>query len=259
MAEERLKHPPMIEALVEIKWELTERSSAGYYDPHYQLLLGSFYDKIKSRYPYHEPLPTSEVPDDVTGRMVKHRFRTAKNEWPLVQIGPGVITVNETGKYDTFEVFKPRVIEVIGALFDCHPNTDDLKISSLQIRYIDAVEFDYYESNICDFLTDKMHIESKIPECLTISGNTEELPISFALGTVLRCKEPPGNATLKINTGHRLKQRAVIWNQIFESSGEDVPKMPDEFEDWIDKAHKIIHAWFDGIIEGDLKEGFNSD
>ncbi|MFC1676015.1 TIGR04255 family protein [Planctomycetota bacterium] len=257
MPEEQLKNPPIIEALVEIKWELKEKTSAGYYDPHYQLLLGTFYQNIKSMYPFHEALPTSEIPDDVTGSVVKHRFRVGDGEWPLVQIGPGIITINETEKYDTFATFKPKAIGVVKALFKSYPNIKDLKISSLQIRYIDGVEFDYSKENICEFISNKMHIESKTPNCLIIQDNTEQFPTRYSLGTTLRCSTPPGIASFQVNTGHRFKQRAVIWNQIFESMEPDLPDMPNGFDEWITKAHDVIDIWFKGIIEGDLKEEFN--
>lgn len=261
MVEDSFKKPPIIEALVEIRWKLKEKTPAGNnIDPHYQFLLGTFFEKIKTEYPFHEPLPTSTVPDEITGRMVKHRFRVAENDWPLVQIGPGIITVNETKKYGTFEQFKPKAVNVVNALFDSHPNKEDLEISSLQLRYIDAVEFDYSESNICDFLNKKMHIPSEIPSFLLLKDKIEKMPVSHSLKTSLRCNDPAGVASLTVSTGHKIKQRAVIWNQILESKGADVPNnMPDDFTKWIVDAHDVIDAWFRSIIKGNLEQEFNSE
>ena len=87
MVEEILKNPPIVEALVEVRWELKEKTPGVHFDPHYQFLLGTFRESLKGVYPFHEPLPTSEVPDEMTGGMVKHRFRVAKDTWPLLQIG----------------------------------------------------------------------------------------------------------------------------------------------------------------------------
>jgi len=256
MSEEEMGNPPIVEALVEMKWELKEKTPIGYRDPHYQLLLGKFHDAIKGVYPFHEALPASGIPDDVTGSVVKHRFRRAKDDWPLVQIGPGIISVNETKKYKTFESFKPKVIEVVEALYDCYPRIEDLAISSLQLRYIDAHEFDYSENNICEFLSDVMHIRSEVPNVLLLT-DIEKKPMSYGLRMSFRCNKPAGVASFVLDTGHKLKRRAVIWNQILESSGADVPEMPGAFEGWIDEARGVIRAWFDGIIEGKLKEEFN--
>jgi len=230
---------------------LTERQ----FDPHYQLLLGKFHDAVKDEYPFHEALPASGIPDDVTGCVVKHRFRKAKDAWPLVQIGPGIICVNETKKYKTFDGFKPKVIDAVKALYDCYPRMEDLSITSLQLRYIDAYEFDYSGNDVCEFLSDVMHIDSKVPDVLLLA-DIERNPMSYGLRMSFRCNKPPGVASFVLDTGHKVKKRAIIWNQILESSGVDVPDMPSDFEGWIDEARDVIRGRFDGIIQDKLKEEF---
>ncbi len=105
MAEEPLRNPPLVEALVEVRWELVEKAPGVHFDPHYQFLLGTFRESLNEEYPFHEPLPTSALPDEITGGQVKHRFRAAKDAWPLVQIGPGIMTVNETEIFSTSQFF----------------------------------------------------------------------------------------------------------------------------------------------------------
>lgn len=257
MSEDELRNPPIIEALVEIKWELKEKTAIGYRDPHYQFLLGTFYNAIRDKYPFRESLPAHAVPDDVTGSVVKHRFRVAKDDWPLVQIGPGIMSVNETRKYKTFENFKPIVVGAVEALYNSYPRPEDLLITSLQLRYIDAYEFDYSENDICEFLSKLMHIESKVPDVLLLPHKIEKPPVSYGLRTSFRCNKPPGVASFVLDTGHKLMKRAIIWNQILQSSGADVPEMPSGFQPWIDAARDVIRAWFDGIIDGKLKEEFS--
>jgi len=257
MSGQAFKNPPIVEALVEIKWELKESTPMGKYDPNYQFLLGVFNAKIKSEYPYHEELPTSKIPDDVTGCMVKHRFRTGENDWPLVQIGPGVMTVNETKKYDTFDSFKPKAISAMGILFDSYPKRDELNITSLKLQYVNAHEFDFSKQKVQDFIFNEMHIKTELPSSFLVESKIEELPISYSLTTSLRCSEPPGIVSIFVATGHKLKQRAIIWHHIFESTKEDVPNMPDDFEEWLQAAHDVIHIWFGGVIEGKLKTEFN--
>ena len=76
-------------------------------DPHYRLLLGRLFDRFQKDYPVHEQLPTASLPDDMVGQVVQHRFRVAKDDWPLVQVGPGVFTVNDTQHY-TWTDFEQR-------------------------------------------------------------------------------------------------------------------------------------------------------
>jgi len=38
---------------------------------------------------------------------------------------------------------------------------------------------------------------------------------------------------------------------------EDIPNMPDNFEEWLQAAHDVIHIWFGGVIDGNLIAEFN--
>lgn len=256
---EQLANPPIVEALVEVGWAMDKSSGLNLIDPHYQLLLGSFYQRVKSEYPFHEALPAASIPDEVTGSVVKHRFRVAKDSWPLIQIGPGVMSVNETEKYTTFEKFKPRAIKALNDLFEAHPKSNELEIKRLILRYIDAKEIDYSQENIHKFISDKMHIPMKLPSFIFQNGNLEEIPTSFKWQTSLRCNDPAGMAILSFSTGIRSGKPALIWEQILRSEDDDIDNMPDKFGEWIDSAHKIIHAWFDKLIEGDLKREFSKN
>lgn len=85
-----LKNKPLVEAILEVKWALTSPTPGVQIDPHYKILLGRLYDKVCEQYPEHEQLPTATVPDEIVGHTVQHRFRYAPNDWPLIQVGPGI-------------------------------------------------------------------------------------------------------------------------------------------------------------------------
>ncbi|MCE5340552.1 MAG: TIGR04255 family protein [Planctomycetaceae bacterium] len=256
MAEVQLPNPPIVEALVEVRWAM-EKTSEQNPDPYYQLLLGSFYQKIKKDYPFHEALPASSIPDEITGSVVKHRFRVAENSWPLIQIGPGIMTINQSDGYTTFEKFKPMPINAINALFEIHPNPKELKIKNLVLRYIDAVKVDCSQVNILDFISDSMHTPVKLPNFIIQDENFEKKPTGLKWQTSLRCHQPAGMATLAFSTGTREGKPALIWEQILKSENDDIDEMPQKFETWIDSAHNVVHKWFQNIIEGDLRTEFS--
>ena len=147
-----LKNKPLVEAIFEIRWELQEPAPGMKIDPHYKILIGRIYDRVKDEYPFHEPLPTSTMPDEIAGYVVQHRFRTDKDKWPLIQIGPGIITLNDTEGY-VWEDFEKRIHKVLDVLFEAYPEVNNnLRINWLLLRYIDSVDFDYEENNIFSFL-----------------------------------------------------------------------------------------------------------
>ena len=55
-----------------------------------------------------------------------HRFRVAKESWPLVQIGPGLLTLNQTEKYSSMKEFKTTVIDVVTTLAHSYPDSANL-------------------------------------------------------------------------------------------------------------------------------------
>ena len=102
-----LKNKPLVEAIFELKWKLIQQDTGIYIDPHYKILIGSLYEKIKDKYPFYEQLETARMPDEIAAYLVQHRFRVKENDWPLIQIGPGIITLNDTDNY-VYHVFPTR-------------------------------------------------------------------------------------------------------------------------------------------------------
>src|SRR3989304_4360283 len=129
MAKER-KNKPLVEAIFEVRWKLQGAPPGPVIDPHYKLLLGRLFDRFLKDYPEHEQLPAANIPDEIAGYIIQHRFRVAANKWPLVQVGPGVFSVNSTSDY-IWPDFRLRVETALEKLYDAHPKVTDLKVTNL--------------------------------------------------------------------------------------------------------------------------------
>lgn len=90
MSDRILKNKPLVEAILEVKWALNAPAPNVSLDPHYKLLMGRMFDRLSERYPTHEQLPTAMMPDEIAAYLPQHRFRTGPEQWPLIQLGPGV-------------------------------------------------------------------------------------------------------------------------------------------------------------------------
>ena len=88
----RLPNAPLLEVIFELRWQIKEKEELN----KYQFLIGDLYSSIKENYPSRESLVPPQVPTDILINNPFHRFRKGKNEYPLVQIGPGVLTLNTT-------------------------------------------------------------------------------------------------------------------------------------------------------------------
>lgn len=251
-----LKNKPLVEAILEIRWQLRGKRPGPQVDPHYKLLLGRLFDRMLKDYPEHEQLPSANVPDELVGHVVQHRFRAAPDSWPLVQVGPGVFTVNSTADY-TWADFRPRVTTAIGRLYDAHPRVEEMRITTLSLRYIDAAHFDYTSHNVFEFLRDNLKLTVSLPENLFKETAVETIPGSFTWQTAYRLNNPKGLINLRFATGQKGNTPAVIWETTVESNGDDLPEMPNGFEEWLDAGHEITDDWFFKMIEGELERRFS--
>ncbi len=265
-----LKNKPLIEAIFELRWRhkinnLEETDTPPYkkdqkmrINPHYKLLVGRLYDKLIDEYPYHEELPASDIPVEFVGYIVQHRFRKDEKEWPLIQLGPGILTVNDTKGY-TWEDFEKRVEKAVETLFALYPKSgEDLIIERLMLRYIDSVDFNYENDNIFEFLKEKMKTQIILYEKLFEATNVELLPSNFDLRFDFKTHDPKGTVFLRFVRGKSniRKTDILLWETVVRSTSEEVPKRQSGIANWIKKAHNLTDDWFFKLIEGDLEKRF---
>jgi len=253
-----LKNKPLVETILEVKWALTSPVPGVLIDPHYKILVGRLYDRVFSDYGEHEQLPTAMIPDEIVGHMVQHRFRFGPNDWPLLQIGPGILTLNDTHKY-IWSDFRNRALTAVSKLFEAHPKPSDLKIESLLLRYINAIEFDYSAQDLFQFLKDKMKVGITLPESLFTSQGIQQNPTVLSLQSSFVCRNPNGLVTVRFASGQKEARPALLWETLVESKDGGVPAMPAGFASWIDTAHTITDDWFFKIIEGELERRFSGE
>lgn len=259
MPRKDLKNKPLVEAILELNWNLPAQPSQGMEgDPHYRLLLGRFSERVESDYPFHEPLPTAQIPDAMVAHMVQHRFRTGDGKWPLVQIGPGIMTVNETDGYKWCD-FKDRCEKAVKALFDAHPAKQKFAVEDLTLRYIDAVEVDFRLENVFKFLDEKMKTRISLPDSLFNGGRVHRSPVAFNWQASFPNNDPGGVITLRFAVGQRGGKPALIWETLVQAARDRMPSIPDGFSAWLGKAHDLTDDWFFKLIEGELERRFSGE
>lgn len=239
-----------------MRWKLFQPAKGVRMDPHYKLLLGRIYEKVKDSYPFHEQLGTAIMPDEIAGYVIQHRFRIAKNMWPLIQIGPGIITLNETEGY-VWEEFEMNISNLLNIFYKTYPDIENLKISRLLLRYIDAIELDYNNRNdIFKFLKEKMKMNININPELFIKTGVNKFPKHFDLKFSFPSKNPTGTVHLRFARGKKKEIDALIWETWVRSIGKSAPNKKEEIILWVKEGHKLTDDWFFKIIEGDLLRRF---
>ena len=251
-----LPHKPLVEAIFELKWDLSSINELGGVDPNYKLLVGLLFNRLKDHYPYHQALAQASMPEEISSHIVQHRFRTKKNHWPLVQIGPGIATLNDTDSYD-WKDFQAGISELVTALYEVYPDSDhSIRPVGLLLRYIDAIEFDFDKKNLFEFLRDHLKLDVKFDEELFENSPTSNHPIACDLRFRLPLSSPPGSAFLRFARGEHRGRPALIWETQVIARPDVVPESLDDICAWTAAAHEFTHSWFFKTLSPELLKRF---
>lgn len=254
-----LTNKPLVEAIFEIKWKLKETSPHIFIDENFNLLTGILYDKISNEYPFPVNLVPDFIPLESSPYAIRTQFRKQKEQWPLVQLGPGILTVNDTESY-VWEDFQERIIYILKCLFESFSKlSKEIQIESLILRYIDAFDFDYNSYDVYEFLQEQLKLHINLTPKLFAPNLIDSHPNDLNIDLTYKSKNPPGKVTLKFSTGHRKNLQgqmkpAVIWNTVFQSE-ENMSNLKEEgIIEWVNGAHTVTDHIFFTIIEGKLLE-----
>lgn len=256
MATRVLNKKPLVEAIFEMRWRLTGQGQTAKSDPHYKLLVGQLYDKLVNEYPFHETLPAADLPDGLFPHVVQHRFRHGDAQWPLVQVGPGVVTLNDTSKY-TWPDFVGRIPLVLDSVLGGYESAKQgIEITSLALRYIDAVDFDFESESIFPFLASKMRLSVEVPKDLFDGTQVSDRPASFDLGLSYPTTKPRGIVDLRFARGKQNEREALLWYTTVRTDEKQVVNGKEQIIEWLDCAHELTHDWFFKLIAGSLERSF---
>lgn len=258
----RLSRPPLQEAILEFKWRLVKTGQETYVDPAYPLYAGSLFERIRKDFPFSERLPVAEVPDEITPHMVKQRFRRASGLWPVVQVGPGVASLNFAKEYswDAFMSVATQLYPTLIEAYSLANNQESPAFESFVLRYVNAVSEEEVSSSPLEFLSRKLGTKLNLPPTITelsaVGGPASNLNLSIGLPL----KSPKGLGKIQLGTGKVNGRSAFIWDISVVSQNEELPvNQLHSMEKWLTNAHNVAESWFFALIEGDLFESFGGE
>jgi uncharacterized protein (TIGR04255 family) len=247
-----LPKAPLAEALFEMKWGQEQEG-----DTRYPVIVGRLHALMKDQYKVITNLPVNQVPANLTMHFVRHQLRPAENVWPVVQIGPGVLTVNETKNY-RWENFKPHVLNAISSLYQLSKEFGPLPLRSMLLRYINVFSLETVGRNSLEFLSRELKTNIKLPKVLFEEG-VDEHPLNTQFQIAFPSKKPLGIVQMQLGSGTSQNQPAFLWDLRFLSIDADLPRMPEDFSGWLEASHELIEKWFFSLSEGSLLNSFLSN
>ncbi len=270
MASRTLKKKPLVEAIFEMHWEiptgfpgLGANLPANFpqfaQDPSFPELFAKFLvAAAKKDYPHYEPVESGGMTENIAHQVV-HRFRAVPKGWPLAQLGPGILAINNTEGYDWSE-FMPRCLDGIALLSESHPQGDQIKIKRIVLRYVDAIISDVSTLGLSAFLNKKMRVNCALPISIFEKTNLAPSPTSFQWRSSYRSEAPDGMVNVLIALGTRndmpKPNDAVILTTEFITDIKSLALKDFDSKNWLTGSHKVLCDLFFELIDGQLKKEF---
>lgn len=239
---------PLVEAIFEIRWQLDGKGMKPPVDTNYKIFIGRMFDRAIQEYPHHVSLPPANLPDEISAYIVQHQFRKGKDEWPLIQIGQGILTLNDTEAY-SWSDFRKRAQNLMKMMFDAHPDSKKLRIQSLLIRYLNGKKFNFEKNDPMAFLK-KLQCNVTMDEKFFTTFDAQNKMTNFNFIFEIPINHPKGRIITRYGKGIlRGQPSAIVWEMGIVSEGNDAPKTAEGIIQWIDESHEIPHKWYDSIKE----------
>lgn len=252
-----LLHPPLVEVIFELRWELENDEQNGRMrDPSYPMMYGRLYERLKKDFPIVEDLPSVQAHPETTPFVPRHRLRKEKNGYPLVQVGPGIITFNDSKEYSwtNFKAMSSRLIE---SIIELYPKEGiPLNFIKSEIRYVNAIRVDIARENPLQFLADKLHMKVEMDEEFFMKNGLNQRPNAFGLNLAYSLEKPMGQLGISANLGQLEGKPAIIQQSVIHAFGELVPADASGFALWLEDAHEVAENTFQVFCKGELLEKF---
>lgn len=249
-----LLKPPLLEAIVELHWELQKDPQTGRLkDPSYPTLYGQLYERHKKEYPALEDLPSVQMHPEAAPYLVRHRMRKKQDGYPLLQVGPGIATANTSKEYE-WESFKEIASSLYRSIKELYPPTTALKFLKWEMRFLNAIPVDLEKEHPLSFLAEQLHL--KIEPCpdLFTWNPMGDLPLALHLNLAYPLQKPSGVWGLGVHLGQVEGRPCYIMQTQVHSAMEQISSMP--FDVWLEESHQVLARSFAALCKGDLMRKF---
>lgn len=248
----KLPNAPLQEAVFELRWTLdVTPEDQQEVDAGFELAQGKFQGLAEADFPFTQRLYPVSLPSTLLSYKVIHQFWRGENQFPVLQLGPGILTVNDTDKnYDWENEYFPLIERGINWLFDAYKNK--LHPTYINLRYIDSVELKNYDFNGAwlDFVKDNLKLDLR--NQFEHPGALKHFNISqsFAL-------EEEAELNISVNSGVQAKTGVplLIWQTGVVITGNlDRKKILTKVQD----AHQHASTLFKEMTKGPFYGSFCS-
>ncbi|MDP3313580.1 TIGR04255 family protein [Lutibacter sp.] len=238
----KLPNAPLIEVIFEIKWDVDKSDILDF-----QYLHGDLYSKLKEEYPFRENVVPPEVPFEVVKGLPVFRYRKGGNDYPLIQVGPGLITFNTIDEKYFWNEYLIEVDKILKEFNNIYPKFHRIKLVP-SISYVDFFEIDFSTNSPLNFINENLGLNVHQGYIDNDNSKTEEINLTFNN----RLKSNLLSLNL-INGRYNNKEGLVMQTKII---GNKDFYLLEDLNSWLVEAHDICSDVFKKITNGKLYNSF---
>lgn len=244
----KLPRAPLQEVIFEVRWQLDDYADSNQkYDEGYDQAIGMLKSHLQNSFPIIKSKFPPGLPYEFLNYKITHQYWTGNNEWPVIQLGPGIFTINETeNKYEWESHFLPLIQKSLNLLKESYPK--ELKYNYAGLRYIDKIRTkDYNFSNWLGFIKENLNFE--IHNHFDTRGELEQ----FSYNQVFKLKDS-SFLQLTLKNGKNEKQEDVL---VWETAILKIDKYNESsLMAWLVKAHNTTSDLFKEICKNEFYDSF---
>jgi uncharacterized protein (TIGR04255 family) len=236
---------PLVEAIAELRWALAAPRGGVPHDPGADILLGRLSERLRGELPRLS---------HVAGRqgaapfLAHHQLRPASVPWPVVQVGPGVLTVNEGSGY-AWGRFEPLLRRVLDALFAGYPSQlHPLRPTLAALRYLNVFPLGQEPKPLIAFIRERLHTQLSLDPALFEDTGDAEKPEALSFSASFPLRGASGLATFSLGSGRAQGRPALVMQLEAALGGEAVPSEALALASWMKQAHDVLARWFRTLI-----------
>lgn len=245
-----LSKPPLQEVLFEIRWQMENSDYTNQtYDKFFDIAVGHLHSKAEKEFPVFK----TKVPSFLLGKQdllsyqTVYQYWTGENKWPVIQLGPGIFTVNNTDdNYNWKSNYLPLVKKGLKWLEESY--LKKLNFNYLSLRYIDTISTkDYKFTDWCNFIEDNLNF--KVSNLFNTHGSLKQ----FNFNQVFQMNNGSDLQIIISNAQNDKLEDILVWetavinNKAINSN---------EIANWLETAHNITHNLFTEICKDELYNSF---
>ena len=252
------KNAPLVEVIAEVHWDLrTVDTSTGIQtDPYYFPLQDKFIEASSEQgLSYQEFVVPNFVPIEHSASHPRLRLRENAEKWPVVQLGPGILTANIVPPYGGWREFETFLLTQIECLLNAYRDIgQSISVNRLHLRYIDGFDHHFNFDHFPTFAKEMLSFSCPLPRKFREEHVRNENEYVYVLDVSFACKAPSkSRARLKISPGTLKDEQALILEISCETINKNRIQNSTQIKDWFSQAHKAIKRQFETLTTSNLK------